>query len=264
MSDIPVLIGGLTQSEFASARASWANAGHDDAAFLAGMGVTAAPPPAAPVKPAQPPAAYQPDTFGSHLSREQVALAVRSLTAAGMAPDKIAAELAADGLMMPEGDDRTPDQIAHDAEYLAGPYSADQYEIDWRETGLIDKPIAELASMQKDYAELLSELRMSPQIGGRFIERMLKLSQELRQPAPEKQEQWKLDGKAEIDRRFPGEKLNVASENIKAALSLANNTAIVEALCSGLLNDPWAFSSLAAHAERLVEWAARRPEGKRK
>jgi hypothetical protein len=265
MSDTPpILYGGLTAAEYTSARTAWANAGHSVESFDRQLGVSSAPViSAAPAK--QPPPAYQLDTGGSNLTPGQVAAAVKSLTAAGANPQKIADALAADRLAAPEVDERTPEQAEHDRAWLAGPYTPEMYPaLDWRELpGHMQKQtIEQRAEIDRDFRQYAADLRLPPALGTSFMEQALRVGAEMRALSAADLAVWKANGSAEIAAMYKTqEEWDAAADNIRALLDRAGKDHPISAvLKTGHLCSPWLWITLATQAEHLVSWAASRPE----
>jgi hypothetical protein len=105
---------------------------------------------------------------------------------------------------------------------------------------------------------------MNPQLGGPWLERAFEVAQQLRAMTPDARSQWMREGRAALEREYPGEALDEAAKDIQAMFALAGEKhPMVEALKRGQLNDPWLFKSLAAQAGHLQRWSASRPGDKK-
>jgi hypothetical protein len=265
VSDAFGLIGGLLPSEYASSKAAWINAGLSGEAFDAGLGVTAAPAIPAPApSPRQEPQSATPPALGSDLSPRQIEMAVKSLRAAGVSADKIQATLEADGLSMPE-DDRTPDQIAHDREFGAGPYDPSMYSpLDWRELPqhMQGHSLEQRAEVDRDFRQFAADLRLPPQLGSRVMEHALRVGAEIRAMDPAAREAWKERGTDQIRQMYrTQEAWDEAGESIRTLLDLPGaDRPLSAALKQGHLCDPWLWSTFANVSAHLVDWANARPD----
>jgi hypothetical protein len=203
------------------------------------------------------------------LTPAQVAAATRALIASGASQEAVSEALAKDGLVGPEAEQRTPKQVAHDAEFGAGPFTADMYrQIDWRELpkDLQGRSIEERAEIDRDFRQYAADLRLPPALGSSLIEHALRVAGELRSLSPAEREAWKQAGANQIAATYPTqEAFDAAAGSIQTLLDFAGKEhPITTVLKSGHLCSPWLWATIANHAEHMSGWLAVRPEGKRK